>query len=95
MSTDLLLGPMGTPLDDAARLGLADADAATCMEQVRWARHAAIVTPTGGLVRAVDTGHEPAPKPDVPGLGVLPTICAVCHDDYPCPSARMEWEAMA
>lgn len=97
MSTDPLLGPMGTPLDDAARLGLADADAATRFEQVRWSRRAAVLTPTGGLVRAVDTGHRFG---DIMGRlradGGIPdlvAVCGTCGQEWPCPSRLLETEA--
>lgn len=94
MSVDPLLGPMGMPLPTAARLGLADADAAARFEQVRWARRAAIVTPTGGLVRAVDLGHARDAVPFGPDYRPIYS-CAVCARRWPCPSARMEQEAMA
>ncbi|WP_172193253.1 hypothetical protein [Actinomyces faecalis] len=94
MSTDPLLGPMGTPLDAVARQGLADGDAASCIEQVRWARHAAVLTPTGGLVRAVDTGHRPG---DIMGRlradGGIPdpvAVCGTCGQGWPCRSRRLE-----
>lgn len=97
MSADLVLGPMGTPLPSDAGVLLADADAATTIEQVRWSRAACVITRgTGNLVRAVDTGHAPQylgfPLPmDVKVAGAT---CSVCGQEWPCPSSRLETEAM-
>lgn len=93
MSADPILGPMGTPLADAARACLADADAASVFEQARWARRAAVLTPTGGLVRAVDLGHAPgfAVTRYLPGeVQVTRRPCQVCGQGWPCSSSLLE-----
>lgn len=90
MSADPILGPMGADLDETVRECLADADAAQVFEQARWARRAAVLTPTGVLVRAVDLGHAPDRDRYVgdPCHGYHP--CSVCGRVWPCPSRRLE-----
>lgn len=88
---DAVIGPPGTAIDGTGRECLADADAATVYEAARWARRACLVTPSGRLVRIEDLGHRQAPRR--PMLCLEPP-CVVCGGVWPCPSRRLEQEAM-
>lgn len=97
MSVDVILGRVGTRLPSDTGVLLADADAASTIEQVRWSRAACVVTPAGRLVRAVDTGHFPE---DSMWFDGTPTAagrwwCPVCGQAWPCASRRLEVEAVA
>jgi len=95
VSVDVILGRVGTRLPSDTGVLLADADAASTIEQVRWSRAACVVTPAGRLVRAVDTGHEPQylgfPLPM--NVTVAGATCSVCGQAWPCASRTMELEA--
>lgn len=95
MSVDPILGPMGTPLPYTVGSVLADADAATTHEQMRWSRASCLVTPRGILVRAVDLGHTPqvAGIPIPATLKVAGATCSVCGQDWPCVSSEEEQSA--